>query len=475
MTDYNDTPVKILLYPAIFFLAIGLFIGVFISYNGFIFPDYYAGEYIHFGRIRPVHVAHVTLLWLLSANLGLIYFFVPRLCGINLWSLKLAYISAFLWWFSLIVGVYSFPFGTNYGWEYTELPMLLGGFIPIKLIFAISWVMVAINIFMTIANRKFEKMYVSLWYVMGAMLWTTFTFCLGNFGLELLPGGISRVNGNFFFVHNLVGLIFTPLGVSAAYYFIPKSANVPLYSHKLSMIGFWSIAFFYAWVGAHHLIHGPIAQWLQTVSIVFSIWLFIPVWTVVVNFFYTLRDHWKEYSQSAGIRFLMIGNLFYFFTSLQGSLQALRNVNELSSKTDWIIGHAHMALFGTFTFFAIGCVYYVIPAITKKPLWSKKLADLHFTLTFSGAIIMFLSLFVGGYFQGFKWSTWADGTSYAEFHHQLTQLPFLQTVAEMNIWWNLRGISGILIFIGSLVFAFNLFNTIILKPSDENANIEQQS
>ena len=396
---YNDTPVKLWIYPSVFFLVFSIAIGVFMAFNVFVVPDYFAGEYVHFGRIRPVHVNGVVLLWLLSADVGLLFFFVPRLCGVSIWSPRLAYFTAALWWATLVPSVLLLPLGNNIGWEYAELPLFLG-WIPVKPLFTLSWVLMSVNIFMTIANRVYRKMYVSLWYTMGSLIWTTIVFVIGWYVIWLLPGGISRVNASFFYIHNLVGLTFTPLGVAAAYYFIPKIANTPLYSHRLSMIGFWSIAFVYAWVGAHHMIHGPIAQWLQTVAIVFSIWLFIPVWTVVVNFFATMRGKWQDYTQSAPIRFLMMGTLFYLLTCIQGPMQALRNVNEITSKTDWIVGHAHMALFGTFTYFAIPGVYYVVPAITRKPLWSKGMADWHFSLTLIGSIFFFGRWFPGAKLAG---------------------------------------------------------------------------
>lgn len=464
--EYNNQPVKIMLYPALVFMVIGMAIGVFMAYNAFVLPDYFSGEYVHFGRIRPAHVHHVALLWLLSADLALIYYIVPRLCGTPLFSDKLAYWSAGFWWAGLIPGVYSFPFGTSTGWEYAELPMWLGWWSP-KLLFTVGWVLFCINIFATIANRRFSQMYVSLWYVMGTMIWTTFTVLLGFYGIYALPGGISRVNSSFFYVHNLVGLVFTPMGVAAAYYFIPKSSGLPLYSHRLSMIGFWTIALFYPWVGAHHIIHGPMAQWLQTISIIFSFWLIIPVWTVVTNFFATLKGHWDIYSKNIAIRFLMMGNLFYLLTSLQGSIQSLRNVNEITSKTDWIPAHAHMALFGSFTYFAIGGVYHAIEVITKKPLWSKKLGDWHFSLLLLGSITFFLSLFIGGFLQGLEWASWAAGTSYQQFQVNLANLPFLDTVAHVFPWWHIRAFGGVLILTASILFLINMFNTIVLPARGE--------
>jgi cytochrome c oxidase cbb3-type subunit 1 len=459
---YDDRPVKWMVYPAICFLVIGMAMGVFLAFNAFVFPDFFSGAFIHFGRMRPVHVSHVTLLWLLSINVGLMYFFVPRLCGRPLWSAKLAAFTAWLWWPMLILGVYSFPFGTNSGWEYAELPTWIG-WLPVKPLFTIAWLCVAINLLVTIFTRKHKQMYVSLWYVMGTLIWTTFTWTIGNFGLTLVPGGMARVNMNYFYVHNLVGLIFTPMGVAAAYYFIPKLTKSPLYSHKLSLIGFWSIAFVYSWVGAHHIIHGPMSQWLQTTAIVFSLWLFVPVWTVIVNFFLTMSGKWHTYSQNPGIRFLMMGTVFYLLVCIQGPLQGLRNVNEITSKTDWVVSHAHFALYGTFSFFALGGLYYVIPAITGKQWWSERLGNWHFGLNMLGAFPFLLALMIGGYLQGTQWANWANGSTYAAFHHNLAQNPFLQTVASMHPWWLLRALGGVMILTGNALFAVNVFNTAILS------------
>lgn len=462
-TVYNDRPALQMLIPALLFLIVGLFVGIFISYNGFLKPDSFAGEYVHFGRVRPVHVSAVTLLWLLSADMGLMYYFVPRLCGVSLWSPKLATITCWIWWISLVLSVFSFPFGTNFGWEYAEIPMTIGrGLLPMKLFVTIAWVLFATNIFMTIGRRIHRKMYVSLWYVMGTLIWTSFTFVVGNFAVEWVPQGISRVNTSFFYVHNLVGLIFTPMGLAIAYYFIPKTTKTPIYSHRLSMIGFWSIAFVYAWIGAHHMLHGPESQWLQTTSIIFSMWLIIPVWTVVTNLLGTVKREWRLYSQSAPLRFLTMGVVFYLIVCLQGSLQSFRNVNEVISKTDWIIGHAHMSLLGTFSFFAIGGVYYALPRIVGKPLWSEKMADWHFTFALLGSVVMFVALWVGGFNQGLMWANWGTGNSYAQFHENLSRFPFLATIETMWWWWFARMAGGVLIFIGCLIFVFNMMNTVIL-------------
>ncbi|MFV0339205.1 MAG: cbb3-type cytochrome c oxidase subunit I, partial [Parachlamydiaceae bacterium] len=339
--------------------------------------------------------------------------------------------------------------------------------IPVKFMFTFAWLLTVYNLFATIATRVYQKMYVSLWYVMGTLIWTTFTWVVGTYAIYWVPGGISRVNVNFFYVHNLVGLIFTPMGLAIAYYSLPKLARTPIYSHRLSMAGFWTIAFVYAWVGAHHIIHGPMSQWLQTTSIVFSSWVFIPVWSVVTNLFATLKGKWELYNQVAAIRFIQMGVIFYLLTCIQGPLQALRNINEITSKTDWIIGHSHVALYATFTFFAMAGVYQAIPHLTKKPLWSVKLADWHFTLSIIGSFFFILSLWLGGFLQGVMWSDWANGSTYAQYHDNYTARNFLDTVADMHTWWALRSFGGIIVTFANMLFVVNIFNTVMLPESDE--------
>ena len=463
---YNDICVKWMLYPALFFLLVGMLIGLFISISGFLLPDYFRGEYIQFGRVRPTHVGTVLFLWLLSANVALLYFLVPRLCGISIWSPALGIFGAILWWFFLIVGNFSYPFGTNWGWEYAELPPFVG-WIPVKAGFLAAWLILSFNLFMTIANRRFEKMYVSLWYTMGTLIWTTVTIYVGWFHLMLLPGGMSKVNASFFYVHNLVGLIFTPMGLAAAYYFLPKLSNVPIYSHRLSMIGFWALAFSYSWIGAHHIIHGPISQWLQTTSIIFSMWLIIPVFTVVHNLFKSMKGNWIKFKESIPIRFILMGTLFYLITCIQGPLMALRNVNEITSKTDWVIGHSHISLFATFSFFVYGGVYYVIPILAGRSLCSRSLEKWHYELSVWGSVLFILPLWIGGFVQGLQWASWANGTSYAEYIQNINSLSFVETTLQMRPWWLMRTCGGALVFAGALCFAINIAKTLMPSQKEE--------
>jgi cytochrome c oxidase cbb3-type subunit 1 len=282
--------------------------------------------------------------------------------------------------------------------------------------------------------------------MMGTILWTAFVYLTGNFA-TLLPGvtGVNQANLNWMYTHNAVGLIFTPAGLAIAYYFIPRASNTPLFSHKLSMVGFWSLAFVYVWTGAHHMLHGPISQWLQTISIVFSVMLLIPVWAVVYNFIATMKGQWHQLRDNVPLKFLMSGTVFYLLTCFQGPMHSLRSVNAIVSKTDWIPGHAHMAVLGTFSFFAMAGVYYVIPRVFKTKLHSDALANWSFWLFMIGGLGMFTSLWLGGFWQGWQWNN--------------PKIPFIDTVVALKPVWT----GAILLrnpdLLGIVLFLYNIMAT----------------
>ena len=395
-------------------------------------------SWLTYGRMRPVHTNGMLFGWLLAADMGLIYYLVPRLCGVKLWSEKLGLATLALWITIILGAVVTLSLGFNQGLEYAELPLWL------DILVVIAWIMFGVNIFATVAVRKYQQMYVSLWYILASILWTAFVYLVGNFA-TMFASGVNQANLNWFYVHNAVGLIFTPLGLALGYYFIPKASEAPLYSHRLSMIGFWSLAFVYVWTGAHHMLHGPISQWLQTVSILFSVMLMIPVWSLVWNFFATMKGQWHQLKDNVPIKFLMTGTIFYLLTCFQGPMHSLRSVNAIVSKTDWIVGHAHMAVLGAFSFFAVGGAYYAVPRMLRTKLHSQSLANASFWMWLVGGLSFFVSLWIGGFLQGLQWN---DPT-----------IPFIDTVKFMQPFWAVRLIGGILMFGGILLFFWNILAT----------------
>lgn len=403
------------------------------------FPTFLGSvSWLTYGRMRPVHTNGMLFGWLLAADMGLIYYLVPRLCGVKLWSEKLGLATLGVWITIILGAVVTLSLGFNQGLEYAELPLWL------DILVVVAWIMFGVNIFATVAIRKYQQMYVSLWYILASILWTAFVYLVGNFA-TMFTSGVNQANLNWFYVHNAVGLIFTPLGLALGYYFIPKASEAPLYSHRLSMIGFWSLAFVYVWTGAHHMLHGPISQWLQTVSILFSVMLMIPVWSLVWNFFATMKGQWHQLKDNVPIKFLMSGTIFYLLTCFQGPMHSLRTVNAIVSKTDWIVGHAHMAVLGAFSFFAVGGAYYAIPRMLKTKLHSQSLANASFWLWLVGGLSFFVSLWIGGFLQGLQWND--------------PSIPFIDTVKFMQPFWAVRLIGGILMFGGILLFFWNIVAT----------------
>ncbi|MFN7923161.1 MAG: cbb3-type cytochrome c oxidase subunit I [Bryobacteraceae bacterium] len=439
-TVHTDATAKWFLISSItYFFIVGI-IAIIIAAK-FVWPELLGSVApLTYGRLRPLHVNGMLFGWLLAADMGLAYYMVPRLCGVTLWSEKLGVATAALWNVIILGAVVSLLAGWNQGWEYGELPTAL------DVLVVVAWVMFGANIFMTIATRKYMQMYVSIWYLMGTIIWTAFVYLTGNFA-TLFTTGVNQANLNWMYVHNAVGLIFTPAGLALAYYFIPKASNSPLYSHKLSMIGFWALAFVYVWTGAHHMLHGPISQWLQTIAIAFSVMLLIPVWSVVYNFFATMKGQWHQMKDNVALKFLMSGVVFYLLTCFQGPMHSLRTVNAIVSKTDWIPGHAHMAVLGAFSFFAIAGTYYVIPRMFQTKLASDALANWSYWLLMTGGLGFFVTLWLGGFWQGWQWNNPA--------------IPFIDTVVALKPVWIVRFFSGILMFAGIATFGYNIMATIV--------------
>jgi cytochrome c oxidase cbb3-type subunit 1 len=270
-------------------------------------------------------------------------------------------------------------------------------------------------------------------------------YIAGNFAV-LLATGVNQANIAYFYMHNAVGLIFTPIGLAAAYFFIPKAVKAPLYSHTLSILGFWSIAFVYVWTGAHHMIFGPAPHWLQTVAIIFSFSLIIPVAMVMVNFYGTFANAGRRALKSVEAKFLLAGVTFYLLTCLQGPAHAARSLNQIVSKTDWIVGHAHMALVGAFTLIAMGGIYYALPRILQRPLHSQRLAGVHFWLTLVLILPFILSLMVGGFLQGL---TWMDAS-----------ISWVRTIDVIRPYWLIRLLSGVGLLLVQVIFLYNVAMTL---------------
>ncbi|HWR72133.1 MAG TPA: cbb3-type cytochrome c oxidase subunit I, partial [Nitrospirota bacterium] len=295
----------------------------------FNYPDYLSGEFIHFGRLRPLHVNGVIFGVFSTLFLGLIQYMVPKLTGVRMERDEWSKAALWVWNLSLLAGFTAILLGYNKGFEADELPAVAGMGLTASL-FVITW-----QVLRSIARRKEEKIYVSLWYIIAALVWTDLNMVFGNLVLPHVMPGVSNAALHGLYIHYVVGLWITPGGLAIIYFFLPAAAKSPLYSHRLSLIGFWSLAFFYPFVGIHHYLLSPIPAWTQTMAIVASMMLIIPVWTVVANFFGTLKGNWGKFQTDFTVKLMIFGAAMYFIGSTQGSFEALRSIQQPTHFTDF--------------------------------------------------------------------------------------------------------------------------------------------
>ena len=434
--------VKLWLYWGLFWLMFTPSIGMAIS-TLFNFPDYLGTSlYLSFGRLRPMHVNGVIFGAFSTLFIGLCYYLVPRLTGVKIWQAQVGYLLGWVWNLTLVAAMLSMALGYNQGLEAGEFPLFA------DTLFFVVITIATIQFTITVAKRLEPQMFVSLWYLIAAFVWTVLNMILGSF---ILPYGISGINSAAFhglYIHYIVGLWITPAGYVIIYYFLPASVKNPIYSHKLSMIGFWSLALFYPFVGIHHYLYSPIADWAETLSIITSMLLIIPVWTVLQNFFGTMIGRWQEFGRNLPAKFLIIGSIMYLFGCFQGSVEALRSIQKPTHFTDFVVSHSHLTVFGTFVIWAIGGTVYVWPKIHKQELWSFKMGNWSFWLITSGITLMGVVLSAGGIQQG---TMWMAGTEW------------LDSMVPMKPYWFVRTIAGALMDIGMTLLVFNFMKTTFLS------------
>jgi len=297
---------------------------------------------------------------------------------------------------------------------------------------------------MTLKHRTQKELYVSLWYLIAALVWTDVNLILLVLGPSWTVPGINNAALHGLFIHYVVGLWITPAGYVLIYYFLPASVRNPIYSHRLSLIGFWSLAFFYPFVGIHHYLYSPIADWAETIAIASSMLLIIPVWTVLQNFFGTMIGRWEEFPRNLPAKFLITGSIMYLLGCFQGSTEALRALQQPTHFTDFVIAHSHLTVFGTFILWALGGALYVWPRVNGVGLWSVRLATWGFWLITLGISAMALVLTAQGLQQGFMW---------------MAQAEFVESVVSMRPFWWVRTFTGISMDLGVSLIVYTLMRS----------------
>ncbi len=436
----SKLPVIIALTGAVTWLVIASVFGLVASIKLHA-PDWLVHEaWISFGRIRPAHLNAVAYGWCSLAGLGIAIWLFPRLLRTPLVGSRTAAAGVLLWTLGVTGGIAAILMGKSAGLEWLEFPWQVD--IPLFL----GGTLVGVALLRTLKRRKVPHLYVSVWYISAGLIWLPALLIVAKW-----PGihfGVQQAAMNWWYGHNVLGLWFTPLGLAAIYYFLPKVLGKPIHSYHLSLVGFWTLAFFYSQVGGHHLIGGPVPNWLITLSIVQSMMMIVPVVAVGVNQHRTAHGHLSALRYSPTLRFIVLGGMMYTLASVQGSMQSLRIVNTTTHFTHFTVAHAHLGLYGFFSLVMFGSMYFVMPRVMDWEWPYSKLISLHFWLVLGGFAVYFTGLSIGGWLQGMRMLDAAR--------------PFMDSVTVTAPYLYSRTVGGTLMTLGHLVFAAH-FGVMLLR------------
>ncbi|MDE2572052.1 MAG: cbb3-type cytochrome c oxidase subunit I [bacterium] len=430
---------------ATFWLLLSTAVGVIISFK-FAYPDLMTSPYLSFGRLRPIHTNDTFYAWASMALVGMAFYVGVKTCGTRLYSIKLGWASLALFNLAALLGTIALDLGFNNGdQEYREWLWW------IEAIFMAALVLAAYNLIVTAARRADDDLYLSNWYTIGGMV---FTIILAS--VAIVPWyqrGLGQVGVQAFFMHNAVGMWFTPLTLGLWYYVLPKLLNRPIYSYALGVLAFWTNLVFYPIIGAHHFIFSPLPWWLQTLAIVFSVAMLVPVWAGSANFLLTMRGRWEQVRRSYALPFVFVGVLGYLLGSTQGTFEAFRSLQQVWHLTNFTVGHSHLTMYGFVTFGIWGGIYALLPRATGRAP-SLILTGLHFWLATVGVVIYVMALSVGGTIQGLVW---------------ISGQPFINSVTAIAPDWLWRAIGGSLMFLSHVVFAWNVWSMITGRAQESRA------
>lgn len=450
-TDYNYDVVKGFLHWSILWGIVAVLVGVLISFQQ-VNPNLNFAPYLTYGRLRPLHTNAGVFGWAIGSFFALFLYMVQRLCRTRLWSDGLAKFQLYFFNATIIAAAVTLLLGYNTSKEYHELEW------PIDIMVVILWVAFGTNVIMTIIKRKDEEMYISLWYMMATIVGVAVLYLVNAAEIPVslfksysAYAGTNDANVQWWFGHNAVAMVLTTPPLAVFYYFLPKSTGAPIYSHRLSIIAFWSLIFMYLWTGAHHLLWTPVPDWVQTLAMAFSLMLIAPSWGSVFNGYLTMNGEWHQMRENYLVKFFIMGITFYGLQTLQGPSQAIRSFSAFIHYTDWVPGHVHMGTMGWVSLVIFGATYYILPKIYGKKIYSIPLANLHFWLVLIGQLIYSVSMWIAGLMQATMWhSISPDGS--------LTYT-FTEVLSKMYPYWTIRAISGVIYLAGVLVFIYNIYMT----------------
>ncbi|MGA6926255.1 MAG: cbb3-type cytochrome c oxidase subunit I [Desulfosarcina sp.] len=403
---------------------------------------------IIFGRVRPTHVNLVLFGFVTPGLLSAAFYLVPRLLRAPLFSERLGVFTATIWNLALVGAVSTLALGMTQGREYAELIWSL------DVMVVAAFILIFYNLIMTVKNRREPILYVSVWYVLAAVALTTCTFALGNVVWRPDSGALVGIHDAillWFYGHNIFGLLLTPLALGVAYYVIPRACRAPIYSHTLSLLGFWALVVVYTHIGTHHLLQVPVPTWLKVVAIVDSVAMVIPVMAFLINIWYTAKGRLGEIHADIGAKFIFTGTIMYFFVSIQGSLMALPDVQRVTHFNNWVVAHSHIGVLGFAGMIALGGLYYTIPKLSGRPLYSRFLADFQYWMILIGMVGFTIVLTIAGLIQG---NAWLNGET------------VYRVLPEIHVYYVVRAGLGLMIFTSAVLGFYNIVRSLFGKSGE---------
>ena len=451
---YNDGIVKLFTVATMFWGIAGFTVGVLIALQ-MAFPELNFEPYLTFGRLRPLHTSAVIFAFGGNALLGTSYYVVQRTCRTRLWGDGMA---SFTFWgyqiFILMAGL-GYLAGVTQGKEYAEPEWYA------DLWLTIVWVAYLVVFLMTLTKRNEKHIYVANWFYLAFIITVAILHLGNNMALPLsltstksypVWAGVQSAMIQWWYGHNAVGFFLTAGFLGMMYYFVPKRAERPVYSYRLSIVHFWSLIFIYMWAGPHHLHYTALPDWAQTLGMTFSIMLWMPSWGGMINGMMTLSGAWHKLREDPVLRFMIISLSFYGMSTFEGPLMSIKAVNSLSHYTDWTIGHVHSGALGWVAFITFGALYYLIPRLWGQRLYSMRLVNTHLWIATIGIVVYICAMWVSGIMQGLMWRDY-DAMGFLEYS-------FVETVMAMHPFYVLRAIGGGLFLLGALIMVYNFIKTI---------------
>ena len=451
--QYDNKIVRNFAIATIVFGLIGMLVGVLAAFQlAYPFLNFEL-SYTTFGRIRPLHTNAVIFAFVGNGFFAGLYYSAPRVLKTPMWSKFLGQFHFWGWQLIILGAAITLPLGLTTSKEYAELEW------PFDIAIAVVWVAAMINLIMTTINRRTEHIYAAVWFYIASFVTVAMLHVVNSIAIPVswtksysVYAGVQDALVQWWYGHNAVAFFLTTPYLGLMYYFLPKAANRPIYSYRLSIVHFWALIFLYIWAGPHHLLYNALPDWAQSLGTVFSIMLIAPSWGGMVNGLFTLRGAWDKVREDVVLKFMVVAITAYGMATFEGPMLSLKNVNAISHFTDWTVAHVHVGALGWNGFLTFAILYWMFPRLYGRPLYSQKLANFHFWIGTLGILFYAIPMY---------WAGWIQSSMWKEFTEEgLLKYPnFLETVTQLVPLYVLRGIGGVLYVIGFCTMIYNLIKT----------------